>query len=60
MNAQMKACWNRSFSVGAPCFSRGGLDFSPAKDALQQEWALALGIQLNELDELSKTNEPAE
>jgi len=23
MNAQMNARWNRRFSVGAPCFSRG-------------------------------------
>jgi hypothetical protein len=45
---------------GSPLLQQGELDFSPAKDALQQEWALALGIQLNELDEMSKTKEPAE
>jgi hypothetical protein len=29
--------------VGAPCFSRGELDFSPAdKSFISKEWALAL------------------
>jgi hypothetical protein len=32
--------------VGAPCFSRGELDFSPAETRfISQEWALALGFQ---------------
>jgi hypothetical protein len=31
--------------VGAPCFSRGELDFSPAeKSSIFKEWALALGF----------------
>jgi hypothetical protein len=29
------------FSVGAPCFSRGKLDFSPAEEESVLKWALA-------------------
>ena len=43
--AEMKISKHLGLSiwVGAPCFSRGELDFSPAESALQLKWALALG-----------------
>ena len=33
-----------AFSVEAPCFSRGELDFSPAEKRSRLKWALAAGF----------------